>query len=322
MGAVFLQRAAVYAYIALAVHADDQHVHVVIAAGAAVGQDVPLLPEQRFDRGPGIHDIPRRAPHIRAGGTDPFGGIVRAPAAGAENDVPAGGFERHAHPVVEQPPVNGIRFVAIIVFQEIHAPVGKRLRVLELMAETARIARAGFGPHAGIHPELESEAVYVVGQVLHAVGEESRIGDQSAVRVPVLERPAVVDDDIIVTRVFQSAFCHGLGRFPDEGVVNVGAEGVPGIPALQRSSHLHVFSLHFSSEWSAVNRRVHSSIPVRPFQWAVYAFSLSKDAVYPDELLCISSKAVTHFPFRNTMSVGARSRSRYRGLLPNNTLEG
>ena len=92
------------------------------------------------------------------------------------------------------------------------------------------IARAGVRPGAGIHAEFQPFCVEGIGEELHAAGEFFGVGGQPAGFVTRVERPAVVDDDVFIPGVTVSFFDHGVRRFQNQGLRNVGAERVPGIP--------------------------------------------------------------------------------------------
>ena len=71
----------------------------------------------------------------------------------------------------------------------------------------------------------------VVSQGLHPARELDRVGHEVAVGVPLLLRPAVVHDDVDVARVAHSVGDHGVRGLPDENLIAVAGERVPGIPA-------------------------------------------------------------------------------------------
>ena len=218
-------------HVALAVHAHGEHVHIVEAAGAAHAEIVQLA---AGDAGKGLEivlNIAGGAVHMHAQGLHPFPGLVRAPVAGGEQDVPPGGFQGHAHGGVAVFSVGAGGEIAEIVFQVVHAPLREGARVHKFMVEGGGVARAGLHPGAGIHAEFEAQAVHVVRKGLHAVGEFGGVGHQTALFVPFLQAPAVVDHDVIVARVQIALFLHHPGRFPDQFVGNVAAEGVPAVPA-------------------------------------------------------------------------------------------
>lgn len=231
MGAVLLEGAAAHAHVAGAAHADHQHVHVVEAAGPVVGLDVHLLVEQGLDGFPVVKNIPGGTPHTRAGGFDPALGVLRAPAARAEQNVPPAVRQRRTHAFVQNVPRHVSGPVAKVVFQKIHAPRGEGGRVDKLILEAGGIARAGLVAGAGIHAELQPLAVDIIGQRLHAGGELFMTGHQPVAVVPFLFRPAVVDDQIGVARVPQAGGHHGVRRVAHQLLVDILAEGVPGVEA-------------------------------------------------------------------------------------------
>lgn len=155
-----------------------------------------LLVEQGLDGFPVVDDVPGGTPHTRAGGFDPAFGVLRAPAARAEQNVTPAVRQRRAHALVQDVPRHVSGPVAKVVFQKIHAPRGEGGRVDELILEAGWIARAGLVAGAGIHAELQPLAVNIIGQRLHAGGELFMTGHQPGGCRPFLFRPAVVDDQI------------------------------------------------------------------------------------------------------------------------------
>ena len=166
-----------------------------------------------------------------ADGTHPLPGILLAPVAGGEEDLPAGGLQGHGHGLVPGAAVAGLREMAEVVLQEVHAPGSEGFRVRELVVVAGGIARAGHDAGAGIHAELQAFGVDIVRQVLHAVGELFRIRNEEAVFVPLAEGPAVVDDQVLIAGGQPAVVHHEVRGFADQGVADIGAEGVPGIPA-------------------------------------------------------------------------------------------
>ena len=123
------------------------------------------------------------------------------------------------------------REVAEIVLEEVHSPGGEGAGVLELMIEGGGVAGAGADTGAGVHTELQTLGVDVVPHVLHAVGELLGVGHEVAVLVPLPQGPAVVDDHVLVARVTVALLGHDVGHFQNHLLVDVGAEGVPGVEA-------------------------------------------------------------------------------------------
>ena len=158
-------------------------------------------------------------------------GLLLAPVAGGEEDLAAGGLERHAHGLVAHLAVAVCGEIAEVVLEEVHAPLGKGGRVHELVVKARGVAGAGANPRAGVHAELEALAVDVVGHGLHAVGELFGVGNEAAVRAALAQGPAVVDDEVFIPCVAVALFDHGVRHLAHERVGDVCAERIPGIPA-------------------------------------------------------------------------------------------
>ena len=226
--------------VALAVHADGEHIDVIEAEIAAVAE----VGQLRFDDiGEGhevIHDIAGGTVHVRADGAHPVPGILTTPVAGGEQDLPAGGLERHGHGLVAHFAVAVGREIAEVVLQEIHAPVRKGLRIHKLVVKTGGIARAGAHARTGVHAEFQPLAVNIVRNGLHAVREFFGIGHEQPVFVALLQRPAVVNDEVFISGVAVALFHHDVRHLANEFFIDIGSEGIPGIPAHRRGSCNHI----------------------------------------------------------------------------------
>ena len=143
MGFVLNIAAALQAHIALAVHAHNQHIHIVEASYPVIGMELFLLLGQIFHRLPSVENVSGRAPHGSPGGLDPLMGFIRPPGAGAEENVPAAVLQGQSHAAVEILSGNDGAVIAIIILQEIHIPLCKGLRIQKLMLEAPRISGAG-----------------------------------------------------------------------------------------------------------------------------------------------------------------------------------
>ena len=75
--------------VALAAHAHGEHIHVVEATGAAHAEMIELGLEDIREGNIVIHDIPRRAVHMRTAAAHPLPGILLAPVAGGEENLPS-----------------------------------------------------------------------------------------------------------------------------------------------------------------------------------------------------------------------------------------
>jgi hypothetical protein len=75
----------------------------------------------------------------------------------------------------------------------------------------------------------------VIRQRLHSGRKPLWVRQDVSLRIAI-DLPAVVNDEVNVTRVFHAARYHGIGRLPDELLVNVAGKFVPTVPAHRRSS--------------------------------------------------------------------------------------
>ena len=156
MRAVFLYRAAAQTDVAVAVHADYKHVHIVEAAVSVVWLELKLDIVKLLYGLPVIEYVARGAPHLRTGGFYPFMRVVPAPAARGKKYVSSAVGQCKSHSLVEHMAGDIHGFVAIVVFKEVDAPGCKGFRVDKLIAERGRIARTGVYTGTGIHSELKS----------------------------------------------------------------------------------------------------------------------------------------------------------------------
>ena len=67
----------------------------------------------------------------------------------------------------------------------------------------------------------------IVGKIFHTVRKFFGIGYDLLVFVSLTKAPAVVNDDIFVAAVLESAFDNKIGSFHNDLFVDVLAEGVP-----------------------------------------------------------------------------------------------
>ena len=121
--------------------------------------------------------------------------------------------------------------VAEIILQEIHAPRSKGARILVFVVKGGREACTGTDTGAGIHSELQSLGMDIIGDELHAVREFFGIGHEQPVFVALLQRPAVVNDDILVARVTVAALDHHVRDLQHHLLVDIGSEGIPCVEA-------------------------------------------------------------------------------------------
>ena len=223
---IFLVGAAGNGDVALTVHTGDEHIDIVEAAGSVVALEIHLAYRKVAEAAEAVVDVAGGAVQVSAGGADPLVNLFRTPVAGGEDDVASACLESHGHSVVEN--ASGkVRLVAVVVLEVIHAPVSEGLRVDEFVVEGGGISGAGQRTVAGIHTEFQSLGVNIIGKGFHSARELFGIGNDSAVLAALAERPAVVDDDIIISGVGKSGFDNGVCGFLDEVFGNVRAEGVP-----------------------------------------------------------------------------------------------
>ena len=213
--------------VAGAVHADDEHVNVVVAVRAAERRLIELREEQVLYGFPVILNIARGAEQLCAGASDPAVHVFVAPVAGGKHNVSAAVAQRKGHTLVEHFAVHVLRFIAVVVLKVIDAPGSKRLGIYELMLKAARVARAGVRAAAGVHAELEALRVHIVRHSLHAVRELLRIRHKAAVFVALLETPAIVDDDVLIAFIFKAACAQSVCCAAHEVFVDVPCKGVP-----------------------------------------------------------------------------------------------
>ena len=219
--------AALQAHISIAVHANNQHVHIIEAAHAIIRMQLLLLLYQILYGLPGIEDIPGRTPHGGCGGLDPLMGLIRSPGTGAEEDITAAVFQGKPHAPVQVLPMNDRAVIAVIIFQEIHAPLRECLRIDELMLKASRITGAGQVPGAGIHAEFQPLAVHIIRNSLHAIGEFPRIRHKPFFFIPLTQGPAVVDDQIFIAHPGKPCFHHRIRCLKNQFFIDVLSKGIP-----------------------------------------------------------------------------------------------
>ena len=121
---------------------------------------------------------------------------------------------------------------APVVLEVVDPPFRIGLRVLLLMAVTARVAAAGHRPGRGVDAQFQSPAVHVIRERLHVgklgIGNDVAVGIASAF-------PGVVDVDEDVARRGHAVAHHRVRGFTHDGVVDLVTEMVPAVPAHRRS---------------------------------------------------------------------------------------
>ena len=202
-----------------------------------IGTQVQVLGKNLFYRFPSVINVACRPPRVgHIGG--PVTGI--GPATDVEDDIllatVANGI---GNPGVLLTLVKiQMAATAIIHLDEIKIPVTEvELTVLLLMAVKSDsyapcipVSRsASVVTRVTIDTSLQAQRVDIVHQGTHPVGEPFHIQAQ----VPVIATPlpvTVVDVDIAVARVLQSAPMHGIGLLTYKLLIDVQCKGVPGTP--------------------------------------------------------------------------------------------
>lgn len=98
--------------------------------------------------------------------------------------------------------------VAIVVFQIIHAPVGKGLGILLFVAQGRRVLSTGIQSSRRIHAKQKTQAVDLVCDSFHPIGELGRVGDKGTIVTSLLVGPAVVKDDILIAQISEAKVHH------------------------------------------------------------------------------------------------------------------
>ena len=125
--------------------------------------------------------------------------------------------------------------MAVVIFQQIDAP--ERILVGIGFLESVRAERAGasFVGCVGVNAKFQSFAVHIVHNGFHAIGELGRIFSGGAVGIARRSVPKVVNDEVVVTGIFQSELIHAVGRRTNHAVGDVAFHYVPRNPAHRRT---------------------------------------------------------------------------------------
>jgi len=212
--------------ISLTVHTGDEHIDIVEALRTAEGPVIGLAENEILYAAEAVVDIAGGTEDVRAGGADPSVNVLCAPVTCGEENVASGGLESHGHSVVEEVSVV-LGLVAVVVLEEVNAPISEGLSVDELIVVASRIACAGERTVAGVHTELESLGVNVISKSLHSARKLLGIGNDASVRSALTERPAVVDNNVVIACGSKTRVHHCICGFLDEVLGNVRTEGVP-----------------------------------------------------------------------------------------------
>src|SRR6266849_4459794 len=193
--------------------ADFQHVRVVPVAGAGEFFQPILREADERHAVVFVRDVAGGAPEI-TGARSPGPRSFHAPVADAEDDGAAGLRDGIAEFRVLHGGFQAFR-IAPVNFDVVHAPRSVGLDVLRFVLVAAGTLFAGHAAGVGVHAELQSFGVHVIGERLHAVGEALGVDD--------------VDE--LVADVFHAGADHGVGHLADQFVTDVAAELVPTVPA-------------------------------------------------------------------------------------------
>jgi len=227
---------------------DFEHVGIVPVAGSGEGSEISLLEADDGHSTVGVVNVVGGSPHLRSDLRAPLPGFSDAVLAEAVEDRPVGGFESVAHLAVgvDHHLEGGIGVAVVfcselahrilhgaeVVLEEVDAPAGVHLSVLNFVAEAAFVASTGLWSGRGVDAELEALGVDVVAERLHvgeaAVGMELSVGVAGAL-------PGVVDVDVDVAGVAHAGGDHEIGCGTNVGVGDVFCEVIPAIPAHWRS---------------------------------------------------------------------------------------
>ena len=227
---------------ALAVNAHTHHVGIVVAVHTAVGPKVlhQFDALQHADAAgfplPAVARVVGAAPHRAAAFGTPLPGFAHTPFAEIELDVAPRALQGFAHRAIAQSGLGPIfGSVAIVIFQQIDAP--ECILVGVGFLETVRAERTGtsFVGGVGVNAKFQPLAVHVVHSGFHAVGELVRIFSGRAVGIARRSVPKVVDDEVVVTGIFQAELIHAVGRRTNHAVGDVAFHHVPRNPAHHRT---------------------------------------------------------------------------------------
>ena len=150
-----------------------------------------------------------------------------------------GGAQGLAHAAVEIDAAHPEGLVAVVVLEEIDAPVGEGPRVLLLVAVARGLARAGPGARRRVEAELQALRVDVLGERGDAARELVRVPREAPFGGAPVRLPKVVDHDVPVARLPEALGHERVGDAPDEILVDGVAEGVPGVPTHGRRGGDH-----------------------------------------------------------------------------------
>src|SRR2546421_2795245 len=204
----------------------DLHIHNVQHSERAAAAVRPFL----FSF-PMVVDVPcgpPQIPHVLR----PLPRFRRPPFAHAEYDRPSRRRQRIAH--------RGVRLLSVprigaapVVLQVIDAPARVLHRVLKFVPLAARPLCACQFSSIRIQSELQPFRVDVIRQRFDTGRESLRVGNDESIFIAA-HLPAIVDHDVLITRILHSARHHRVGHGLDHVFADVAAEFVPAVPAHRR----------------------------------------------------------------------------------------
>src|SRR5665213_3433969 len=95
---------------------------------------------------------------------------------------------------------------------------------------TFRPSLTCLGASVGVDTELQSLAVNVVRERANAMRKASRVCNDDTVSASA-DLPAIVDNDVFVTRVAHATRCDRIRGFANERFAHVAPEVIPAIPS-------------------------------------------------------------------------------------------
>jgi hypothetical protein len=109
--------------------------------------------------------------------------------------------------------------VAIVIFEVIHIPFRKALRVLFLMVKRPFVACTCHLSGTGVDAEGQTLGMEQLRDGFHAIGEFVVVDDDMTIVASALGvLPAIVQQDIIVANLLEADVDQGLGGVEEEGL--------------------------------------------------------------------------------------------------------
>jgi hypothetical protein len=128
-----------------------------------------------------------------------------------------------------------LRNIAIVVLQAVNSPRRKRRRINRFISNAGRITCASLGSGTGVDSNLQTHGMDVVCKTTDALWKLGGIWrDPAGGVIPSrLDRPAIIDVDVLVASGLEAFVDDVLGGRQEAGFVDVAAVGIPAIPSLQ-----------------------------------------------------------------------------------------